>query len=95
MADAQVRGPIEGRFDEVLTGDAVDFLASLHREFDARRRELLAARGERYQRLANGEGLDFLPQTETSVRTARGRLPQRHRVWSTGGSRSPARPRRR
>ena len=44
MADMQVTGPIHERFDEILTTDALYFLASLHREFDARRRELLDAR---------------------------------------------------
>jgi len=52
------------RFDDVLTDDALGFLADLHRRFDARRRELLAARDERYDALAAGGTLDFLPETE-------------------------------
>ena len=38
------------RQNSVLTPDALGFLAALHREFEPRRRELLAAREERIQR---------------------------------------------
>ena len=50
--------------DQVLTGDAVDFLTRLQREFGPRREQLLAARQERAQRLRDGELPDFLPETE-------------------------------
>ncbi len=63
MADIAVTGPVRERFDEVLTDDALQFLATLHRTFDARRRELLDLRRERYQALADGGTLDFLPDT--------------------------------
>jgi len=63
MADVAVTGPMSERFDEVLTDDALQFLATLHRTFDARRRELLDLRRERYQALADGGTLDFLPDT--------------------------------
>jgi malate synthase len=49
--------------DDVLTQDAVEFLARLHREFEPRRREILAARRERAARVAAGERLDFLAET--------------------------------
>ena len=39
---AQVTEPVEGRAAEVLTPEALAFLAELHRTFDARRLELLA-----------------------------------------------------
>ena len=39
----RVDGPMRDRYDEVLTDEALAFLADLHRRFDARRRELLAA----------------------------------------------------
>jgi len=48
---------------QVLTDDAVDFLTRLQREFGPRRRDLLAARHERAQRLRAGELPDFLPET--------------------------------
>jgi malate synthase len=63
-AGIEITGRIENRFDEVLTSEAVDFLGDLHRKFDARRRELLAARATRYDQLAAGGSLDFLPETK-------------------------------
>ena len=50
--------------DDVLTHDAVAFLTELERRFGPRRRELLAARQERAQRLRDGELPDFLPETK-------------------------------
>ena len=48
---------------DVLTPDAVAFLHDLQREFGERRRELLARRAERAERLEGGELPDFLPET--------------------------------
>jgi malate synthase len=50
--------------DRVLTPKALAFLVSLHRQFDARRHQLLAARAERQARFDGGERPDFLPETE-------------------------------
>src|SRR6202050_4360238 len=58
-----VRGPIEPRFAEILTPQALAFVAALHRKFDARRVELLQARTARQARLTAGELPDFLPAT--------------------------------
>ena len=44
---------------EVLSTEAVAFVAALHRAFDARRRALLVARVERQRRLDAGERPDF------------------------------------
>ncbi|HWU14876.1 MAG TPA: hypothetical protein VN157_12820, partial [Caulobacter sp.] len=41
-ANIQITGPVEGRAVEVLTPEALAFVADLHRRFDARRRALLA-----------------------------------------------------
>jgi malate synthase len=60
---AQVTKPIQGRAAEVLTPDALAFLAELHRTFDARRLELLAARQTRQKRFDAGESPDFLAET--------------------------------
>jgi malate synthase len=57
-----VRAPVEGRAREVLTPDAVSFVAGLHRKFNATRVELLNARDERQARIAAGEMPDFLPE---------------------------------
>ena len=59
----ELTGPVEGRFEEILTPDALRFLATLQREFGARRRELLGLRDERQRELAEGGTLDFLPDT--------------------------------
>jgi malate synthase len=48
---------------EILSSDALAFLAELHGRFDARRLELLGARRERRAGLAAGGSLDFLPET--------------------------------
>ncbi len=64
MADVVVTGPIRDRFDEVLTEDALQFLAALHRRFNGRRLELLDRRQQRYQELADGGSLGFLPETK-------------------------------
>jgi malate synthase len=58
-----VRGPVEPRFAEILTPQALAFVAALHRKFDARRVELLQARTARQARLTAGELPDFLPAT--------------------------------
>jgi malate synthase len=63
MTGAQVVGPMRDRYDEVLTAEALDLLATLHREFDARRRDLLEQRRLRVAELAAGKTLDFLPET--------------------------------
>ncbi len=59
----EFRGPVEGRAAEVLSDDAVEFVARLHRIFDATRTELLAARAMRQRRLDAGELPDFLDET--------------------------------
>ncbi|HEV2358994.1 MAG TPA: malate synthase A [bacterium] len=60
---AEVRAPIGDRFPEVLTREAVEFVLALHREFDERRRALLARRAERCAEIAAGRLPDFLPET--------------------------------
>ena len=60
---AQVTEAIEGRAAEVLTPEALAFLAELHRSFDARRLALLAARQTRQARFDAGESPDFLAET--------------------------------
>jgi malate synthase len=62
-ANVQITGPVEGRAVEILTPEAVAFVADLHRRFDARRRELLALRVARQARFDAGELPDFLADT--------------------------------
>jgi malate synthase len=68
-------GPSTDRAVEILTPEALEFVALLQREFDGRRRELLAARGERWQRLRAGELPDFLPETR-EIRDGDWRVPE-------------------
>ncbi|HYI67910.1 MAG TPA: malate synthase A, partial [Candidatus Limnocylindrales bacterium] len=56
-----------GHLDEVMAPEALEFIADLHRSFNPRRLELLAAREERQARFDAGEVPDFLPET-ASVR---------------------------
>jgi malate synthase len=53
----------EAATERVLTPEAVDFVTEIHRRFDGRRRDLLAARAARRERIAAGELPDFLPET--------------------------------
>ncbi|HEX5140488.1 MAG TPA: malate synthase A [Dehalococcoidia bacterium] len=60
----ELKGPADGRFAEVLTPDALGFVADLHRRFNATRKDLLARRAERQKRFDAGEKPDFLPETK-------------------------------
>ncbi len=63
LPSIEILGPVEGRAAEILTPEALDFLAGLHRRFDERRRALLAARMERQTQFDAGERPDFLEET--------------------------------
>jgi malate synthase len=58
---------MESGFHEILTPEALRFLAELHHRFDGRRRELLEARRARQAAIDSGHTPDFLPET-ASVR---------------------------
>ncbi|WP_245431301.1 malate synthase A [Rhodoplanes roseus] len=58
-----IKGRMGPRYPEILSPGALAFLAELHRRFDGRRRELLAARAERQARFDAGELPDFLAET--------------------------------
>jgi len=59
----EVKGKVEGRAGEVLTPDALSFLARLQREFAGRRLDLLRKRDERQELLDAGEMPGFLTST--------------------------------
>ena len=59
----EMRGPVEVGWMEILSGEALAFLAELQGRFGPRRAELLRAREERRARLRAGEQLDFLEET--------------------------------
>ncbi|HET7584688.1 MAG TPA: malate synthase A [Gemmatimonadaceae bacterium] len=60
---AQVTGSGPDAAARVLTTEAVDFVARLHRQFNPRREELLARRAERQRALDEGARPDFLADT--------------------------------
>ena len=63
VSGVDIRGETRPEWETILTPEAFEFVAALHREFNPRRRELLAKREERKARLDAGELPDFLPET--------------------------------
>jgi malate synthase len=59
-----LRGEQRAEWSEILTPEALAFVAGLHREFNPRRVELLARREARKLRIDAGELPDFLPETK-------------------------------
>jgi malate synthase len=64
VAGVVLRGRMGPRYADILTRDALAFLADLHRRFDGKRRALLAARAERQKRFDAGELPDFPRETK-------------------------------
>src|SRR5438132_4367181 len=61
--DIAVSGRVTAEFAEMLTPEALDFIAKLHRQFESRRQELLARRAARQKEFDAGRRPDFLPET--------------------------------
>lgn len=62
-------GPVRPEWREILSPEALDFVAALAREFEPRRQELLDRRRRRYAAIAAGDVPSFLPETE-QIRTS-------------------------
>ncbi|WP_343619046.1 malate synthase A [Ralstonia sp.] len=60
----EIKAEILPAYEDILTPEALALVAKLHRAFQPRRKELLAARVERAKRLDAGERPDFLPETK-------------------------------
>ena len=60
----QITGTITPEFAEILTPEAMDFVAMLARAFADRREELLRRREQRQAEIDAGKLPDFLPETE-------------------------------
>src|SRR5688572_32003864 len=58
-----ISGQITREFAQILTPEALGFVAKLHRKFEPRRQELLAKRAERQRQFDAGTLPDFLPET--------------------------------
>ncbi len=65
MSEVIVAGYPVPRSEEILTQQALDLIALLHRQLNPRRLELLAARKVRMQQIADGADFDFLPHTKS------------------------------
>jgi malate synthase len=61
--DIEVRSEVRTEWETILSDEALGFVALLHKEFNPRRLELLAAREARKARIDAGELPDFLPET--------------------------------
>jgi len=61
----EITAPISADFATILTPEAMALVAKLHRAFEPRRLELLAARVVLAKRLDAGEKLDFLAETKS------------------------------
>jgi malate synthase len=59
-----IKGAMVDRFDEILTPEALAFVADLQRRFNETRKRLLSLRAERQKRFDAGETPDFLPDTK-------------------------------
>jgi malate synthase len=68
-----VSGRITREFAQILTPEALAFVAKLHRQFEPRRRELLARRAARQKEFDAGRLPDFLPETK-KIRDAEWRI---------------------
>ena len=62
-AGMQITGAIAPAYDEILTAEALELVALLHRRFNGRRATLLAQRQARQAELDAGKLPDFLPET--------------------------------
>ena len=61
----EVSAPVSGAQSEILSKDALDFLARLCAEFEPRRHDLLARRVTRQREIDAGKFPDFLPETKS------------------------------
>jgi malate synthase len=63
-AGIEITGQITPAFAEILSPEALAFVAKLHRAFEPRRQELLAKRAARQKEFDAGKLPDFLPETK-------------------------------
>ncbi|MEO1040586.1 MAG: malate synthase A [Pseudomonadota bacterium] len=70
-----IKGEIRDGYEDILTTDALDLIAELHRRFDGERKRLLAEREARQTRLDAGEEqLDF-PAETAAIRNGEWTVP--------------------
>src|SRR5207249_7009816 len=61
----QLRGELAPAFPEIVSPEALAFVAKLQRAFGNRREECLKRRQDRQAALDRGEALDFLPEAKS------------------------------
>ena len=59
----QIIGPVPPQYAEVVNGEALGFVAELHRNFETTRRRLMQARSRRQAQIDDGANPDFLTET--------------------------------
>lgn len=85
----EILGAMNSGYADILTADAVNFVAALSRQFESRRHELMATRTRRQTEFDSGKLPDFLPETQ-SIREGNWSIPavpsdlQNRRVEITG-----------
>src|SRR2546423_15598918 len=84
-AGVQLRGELAPAFPEILTPDALAFVAKLQRAFGGRREECLQRREDRQTALHRGGTLDFLPETKTIRENELTRAPIPAAIQDTRG----------
>jgi malate synthase len=84
VSGVEIRGPLASRYEEILTHDALAFVAGLVRAFGPRIDALLSARRARASAESDPASWDFLPET-ASVRADE---------WKVGPIPEPLRDRR-
>jgi malate synthase len=65
VAGVEINAKPSGRQAEILSAEALAFVAGLHRRFNKRRLELLARREQRQKQFDAGQLPDFLPETKS------------------------------
>src|SRR5687767_7349399 len=60
-----ISGSITKEFAQILSPEALAFIAKLHRKFESRREELLARRAQRQKEFDAGAKPDFLKETQS------------------------------
>jgi malate synthase len=63
LRGVEIAAPVLPGYDKILTPDALQFVAALHRKFNFQRQSLLDLRKERQRELDNGEFPHFLDHT--------------------------------
>src|SRR5579862_5103141 len=63
LSGVEIRGDLQPGFEQILTPEAVGFIAELERRFGPERQRLLALRADQQARLDRGEKPDFLKDT--------------------------------